>query len=123
MTHEVAYETLSYETRSELHGKLADYLEASHPDEPPLDTLAFHYGRSANEGKRRRYFRLAAESAAAAWANESAIDYYTRLLAEGLDPVERAGVLVDRGEVFDTIGNIDAALADFRTATGRALGR
>ncbi|MEI6388746.1 MAG: tetratricopeptide repeat protein, partial [Spirochaetota bacterium] len=120
MTHEVAYETLPYETRSELHERLAGYLEVTYAAEPPLDTLAFHYGRSANEAKRRRYLRLAAEAAAAGWANASAIDYYTRLLGEALDPRERSGVLVDRGEVFDTIGNIDAALADFREATGMA---
>ncbi len=120
MTHEVAYETLPYETRSSLHEKLAAYLESAFPEDPPLDAIAFHYGRSANLEKRREYLRKAGDAARRTYANEAALDYYGRLLPELADPLARGNLLLDRGDVLDTLGRVEEAEADFRVALGEA---
>lgn len=120
MTQEVAYESLPYEMRERLHEKLALYLEASFADAPPLDTIAFHFGRSANKEKQKEYFRKAGDAASKAYANAAAIDYYGRLLPLLSDPVQKAELLLDRAECFDWMGRMDEAESDYRTALSYA---
>ncbi|NTV61970.1 MAG: tetratricopeptide repeat protein, partial [Oscillochloris sp.] len=105
MTQEVAYESLAYATRTMLHEQVGDYIEShfSNDVEHYLDMLAYHYGRSENIERQRRYFRLAGEAAQAAYANDIALDYYRRLLPL-LDPPERVPILLRIGEVLQLIG-------------------
>ena len=49
-------------------------------DADVLEALAHHYGHSADAGKQRVYFRRAGDAAREAFANESAIQHYRRLL-------------------------------------------
>ena len=116
VTHEVAYDSLTFGMREKLHEHLADYLEAAFPEAPPVDAIASHYARSSNRDKQREYFRRAGDAARKAYANQSALGYYGQLL-ELLEPgVERAQALLDRADVLDTVGRLDDALADFSAA-------
>jgi adenylate cyclase len=97
---DVAYESLPYRLREELHERVADHLERTDPD---IDELALHYDRSRNVDKKRHYLRLAAEAAAARYANDDAISYFERLLTVA-EPSERPGVLLHLAQVLELTG-------------------
>lgn len=63
VVRDVAYETLGFALRQDLHEYLAKFLEDSSADERPVDLLAYHYGRSANTFKEAEYCQLAGERA------------------------------------------------------------
>jgi adenylate cyclase len=104
VTQEVAYESLSAETRAALHVQLATFLEtrASADLAPYLDLLAFHYDRGDNLEKRRHYLRRAGVAASARYANDAAIDYLSRALAltPDNDLAARFELLLAREQVY-----------------------
>ncbi len=121
MTQQVAYESLPYVTRAVLHGQIGQYIETTRNDtlDQYLDLLAFHFDRSANTAKRREYLLRAGQAAQAAYANVSAIDYYSRALPL-LDTQERPSVLLRLGEVLDLVGNWQRAEQIYREALAAA---
>jgi class 3 adenylate cyclase/tetratricopeptide (TPR) repeat protein len=100
LIREVAYESLPFAMRAELHERVAVHLETTAPD---LDRLAHHYWHSDNLSKKRTYLSLAGAASQAAYANEAAIGYFERLsgLVEG---AARAEVLVKLGRVLELTG-------------------
>jgi tetratricopeptide (TPR) repeat protein len=121
VTHEVTYESLPFATRARLHEQLARYLESA---DAPVETIAFHYGRSDNAEKQREYYRKAGEAAQKNFANDTALDFYTKLLpvlalstAEGLKGAEeKTQIHLKRGEVLELMGKFDDAESDYRAA-------
>ncbi len=77
MVRDVAYETLGFRLRQDLHEQLAAYLEQS-GETPPVDLLAYHYARSANSAKEAVYRRLAAELAIRNGAYGDALSHVKR---------------------------------------------
>ena len=116
ITQEVAYETLSYATRAQLHELLARYLEALYPDDPPLDALTFHYNRSENLPKKREYLRKSAAAAYAVYSNETAIEYYEQSLNLSPKPDEAVDIHLKCGEILQTIGKRSEAREHFESA-------
>ena len=115
VTQEVAYESLSYATRTQLHEQLAQFIETLGAD-TYLDLLAYHYGQSSNAVKQREYFRKAGDAAKAAYANEAAIDYYARLLPLLTDVDEQIEIYLNQGEVCELIGRWDGADSAYQAA-------
>jgi predicted ATPase/class 3 adenylate cyclase len=99
ITRDVAYESMLHATRRELHARLGDYLEALDV-QVHVDLLAHHYVLGNNVAKQRQYLRLAARTAQAAYANETALGHWGRLLPLLDDPTERAYVEQQRGTLF-----------------------
>ena len=99
LTQEVAYNSVLFERRRELHERTAATLEelfAGRLDEQ-VDALAHHYSRSGNAAKAVGFLRLAAEQAKTRSAYDDALRYANealRLLAELPESRER-----DRDEV------------------------
>ncbi len=120
VTHEVTYETLPFATRARLHEQLAGYLEATYPDALPLDALAFHYGRSDNTAKQREYFQQAGEAAQAAYANETALEHYARLLPLLGEVSVQTEIRLKRGAVLELTGQWSEAEAENRAALALA---
>lgn len=114
VTQEVTYESLSYEMRARLHEHLAQYLEKTvFPTHPPLlNLLAFHYGRSENKAKQREYFQKAGEAAQAAYANDTALEYYERLFPL-VEPDKQVEILLKKGAVRELTGHWEEAQADY----------
>lgn len=117
-TQEVAYASMPFGMRAQLHGQLAGWLEGQ-PTGPTLDLLAYHYGRSANRAKQREYLRRAGEAAAARYANPAAITYFTGLL-EVLDPDEHGPTLLALARLLAITGASAAAEARCREAAALA---
>lgn len=114
VTHQVAYESLAYETRGTLHEAYAHFLEVHGDPAQVLDLLAYHYDRSRNPVKRREYLRRAGEAAAARFDNAEAVDYFSRALAlaPADDAAEQYALLCAREHVFELQGERERQRAD-----------
>lgn len=114
VTHQVAYESLAYETRETLHETYARFLETQGDPARVLDLVAYHYDRSRNLEKRREFLRRAGEAAAARFSNTEAVDYLSRALAIAPenDAGERYALLSAREHVFDVQGERERQQAD-----------
>ena len=116
MTQEVAYESLPFAIRAELHESAGDHIEASNVDlERNLDLLAHHYWLSHNDDKKRRYLRLAGEAAQAKYANHAATDYLERLVPL-LEEPDRPDVLLRLGNVLGLVAEWERAQATYEEA-------
>jgi class 3 adenylate cyclase/tetratricopeptide (TPR) repeat protein len=114
-TQEVAYTSMAFSTREQLHESVGEFIEQTVLDgDGSVDLLAYHFGRSTNVGKQRTYFRRAGDAARAAFANDSAVDYYERLLPL-VDGAERAAALCDLAAVFQVVGRWREAEASARS--------
>ncbi|MBV7337688.1 hypothetical protein KFU94_57555 [Chloroflexi bacterium TSY] len=86
-------------------------LGAHYPD------LVYHYRQANLSDREFRYAKLAAARAATAYANEDAIEYYTRALA--LTPVsdleQRFDLLVERVKLYDLLGKRSEQADDLAT--------
>jgi class 3 adenylate cyclase/predicted ATPase len=116
MTYEVTYESLPYATRTQLHEQYAAFLEMGN-QEKLLDIIAYHYGRSANIPKKRHYFRLAGEAAARRYANDAAVDYFTRALemTEQSDLPTRYALVKARERVLHAMAQREGQMRDIHT--------
>lgn len=102
VTREVAYESIPFSLRSQLHEAVGSYLE-SNDETIDLDRLAYHYWNSDNQAKKLDYQRRAAEAAKASYSNAAAIEYYERLLTV-VDDADRSSALTRYGEVLELVG-------------------
>jgi class 3 adenylate cyclase/tetratricopeptide (TPR) repeat protein len=115
LIQEVAYQSMLYARRRELHGRIGEYLERRYAGD--LDDyyglLAHHYRLSDRRDKAAEYLLKAGHAARAVYANDEAIQYYgwalDALAGDEGDP--RGWEARDAlGDVFATIGRYDDAL-------------
>lgn len=78
--HQVAYGSVLRETRRDLHGRVARWL-ASLPGGAPAELLAEHLERGGEPAQALQHWQLAAEDAAARYANAAALAHAGRALA------------------------------------------
>ena len=105
LTQEVSYESLPFATRAALHEQLGQFIEHAFADQldQHLDRLAYHYGASQNEAKKREYLLKAGERAQRAYNNAAAINYFQRVLPL-LEDFEQVPVMLRLGQVLDLVG-------------------
>jgi len=110
VTQEVAYESLPFSTRAQLHDQLGQFIEKYVCDylDQCVYLLAHHYERSDNEEKKREYLLKAGEVAQASYANQAAIEYYEKVL-DLLPPDEQTDVLLKLGQVLGLVGEWQSA--------------
>ncbi|MBA3530739.1 MAG: tetratricopeptide repeat protein [Ardenticatenales bacterium] len=125
VTQEVAYNSLDEATRRALHEHLARYLEAQMAAgtlrDLPISLLTYHYERSENLEKKREYLRRAGDAAQVAYANQTAIDYYQRLLALlGEQEPHRGEILLLYGTVLERVGRWQEAQRGYLEALALA---
>ncbi len=116
--HEVAYGTLLFAQRRQLHGAIGAVLERWHAGDLPrvLDLLAYHYARSEEREKAVHYLHRAADKARREYANEVALRYYSQAL-ERLLPQEvalRYELLAGRERIHNLMGERDAQERDLQ---------
>ncbi|MCA9916991.1 MAG: tetratricopeptide repeat protein [Anaerolineales bacterium] len=124
MTHEVAYESLPYARRQQLHAAVASWLATKYAQnlKPLHSVLAYHHSRAANHQQALHYAILAADEARHIFANREAIDLYN--LAEthltALDDVglweTAVHLYLSRGNVLILLGDLTTAFADAEQA-------
>ena len=124
LIHEAAARSLLMRRRKEIHVQVGWALEEIYADnlEPRYGELARHFWEGESWERAFRYSRLAAEQAAAAYANDEAVAAFTIALdsaarsAAGAAPEVVAMLAERRADVRALIGEYDAALADYRAA-------
>lgn len=121
-TREVAYEGLPFDLRARLHERLAAWLEAAYPASPPVEALAFHYGRGGDDAKKREWYRKAAEAAGKSYANRTAADWYTRLIELLEEEPAAAEAHNLRASYFEELGLSAEAESDYTAALALASG-
>ncbi|HNT76893.1 MAG TPA: tetratricopeptide repeat protein [Anaerolineae bacterium] len=117
-TQEVAYETLLYAHRRDLHRRLAEYLERQHQDNLAeyYELLAYHYTRSEDPEKSWEYLIKAGDKARGKYANEAAIAYYQQALALNLATHDPYPVYEALGDVYRLTGQYEQALETYEQA-------
>ena len=117
MTQETAYQSLTFGMRESLHERVGLLIESSDPERlgQYVDVLAHHYGRTQRVDKQRVWFRAAGDAAKTAFANDTAVDYYRRLLPL-LPEAETGEVLIELGGVWQLTGEWAEAERAYRRA-------
>jgi len=122
LAQEVAYASVTRETRRQVHARVARWLEA-HAEEQTsslIPMIAYHYERGGVAGKAAEYLQRAGEQAAAQFANENAVDYFSRALAlleqAEQEPAQvqerRYALLLGREGVYGLMGFRDLQATD-----------
>ena len=120
VTHQVAYGTLLFEQRRDLHRSVAGWYEETYAGQ--LDSyvplLAVHWNRAGHVEKECIYARRAGEQAAQRHANAEAAIHFTRAL-ELMDEIDRTGecedraaVLRQRARILGLLGRVEEEQAD-----------
>jgi len=87
MTREVAYGTLSFARKTDLHRQTGQFIETKFKDrkEEFMGMLSYHFFAGGDYDKSLYYSVLAGEKAKKVYANEEAIEFFTR----GIESYER----------------------------------
>jgi class 3 adenylate cyclase/predicted ATPase len=128
ITQEVAYETLLFAQRRQLHRTVARWYERKFGDgrerplpeslESPLASycplLVYHWHRAEDRARERHYTTLAGYWAAAQFANAEAVGYFSRALTltPETDLAARYKLLLAREKVNDLRGEREAQAQD-----------
>jgi len=117
-TQEVAYESLLYKHRRELHYSIGHYLEQTHPHnlEEYYELLAYHYALSEDQAKGWVYLVQAGDKARDNYANEAAIEYYIQALTLTFEADVAYSVHESLGDVYRLIGQYELAVEQYRAA-------
>ena len=119
LTRDVAYSTLLLERRRALHRMVAAAIEELYVERLPehYEALAHHYYEGQGWEKALDYLVKAGQKAAAAFANQDALVYYSR----ALEVCEKVGdsALPTSVDVARARGLVNLTIADFRGAIGR----
>jgi class 3 adenylate cyclase/tetratricopeptide (TPR) repeat protein len=130
LTQDVAYHSLLEQRRKELHRLIGLAIEELYADRlaEQCEVLGYHFAKGEEWAKALEYLVKSGEKAAAAFANQEALDYYARALVVcdvvGDSAHETAAEVAQRrGMINMTVGNLEDAVADFQrmAADARAL--
>jgi len=128
LTHEVAYESLSYARRQTLHQAMADWLAGRFADNlrPYYTLLAYHYNRAGIHEEGLLYAQAAANDARDIFANQEAVELYNlaeaHLLALGREERWETAVAlyISRAECLRFLGDFNTAMSDVTQAIALA---
>lgn len=117
ITQEVAYETMLYSQRQQLHATIAAVLESrySKNETEIIHLLVYHYTRSNDRQKALYYLQRAGQNALDDYANEAAISYFSDALeiARELKNVKvQYDLLAGRERAYNRLGNRIAQIED-----------
>jgi predicted ATPase len=122
LTREVAYESLLYADRRQMHRRIGESIETQRTGQLAeyWEVLAHHFGLAEEWEKALKYHLQAGRKAQSVYANEDAIHHFRQALKAGEhvpgsegQPILESQLAAHEGlnEVLDTLGDYDEALA------------
>ena len=119
------YNEMSEAERAYLHEDVGNSLEALFDDQADeiAVQLALHFEKAGLDEKTRYYLQKAGEQAAARYANEEAIDYFTRAMemTPETDHEKRFELLMLREDLNSICGNREGQIKDLELASNLIL--
>lgn len=120
ITHEVAYTSLLFGQRRQLHAAVARWYEQTYAADivagraamAVYDVLISHLHRAEEWQRLTRYARIAAEQAAQLFSNTAALRYIEQALIMTTEPTERADLLLLRVMINDRVENHSSQFED-----------
>ena len=122
LTREVAYESLLYADRRQLHQRIGESIEKQRAGRLAeyWEVLAYHFGLAEKWDKALHYHLEAGQKAQAIYANDDAIHHFRRAVEVAAHVPDSQDRLLDAhdglSQVLDTLGEYDRALAHNRQA-------
>ena len=112
LTREVAYETLPYAQRRQLHRRVAQHIEQQDAEslEAVCELLLHHYDMASETAKVVRYAAMSGERAAAVFATREAMDYFQRSLSA---LAQLKGSQSDRSMLLERCGDCQETTAQY----------
>lgn len=116
LVQDAAYASLLEADRQQLHQAVGEAIEQLYGDrlQENAALLARHFERAGDEARALHYFRLAARSALAAYANQEAEQHARRGLALATEASIRAELLAGLGAALNGLSRFDEALQAWR---------
>ncbi len=112
---EVLYEGINKELREEYHRMIAESYEELYDVEEVVENIADHYFKAGDE-RAFTYLLDAADKAKESYANEEAVDFYTKALSVTEEEEELKRIRTGLGYVYLIIGRYDESLDNYRSA-------
>ncbi|MDY6835040.1 MAG: tetratricopeptide repeat protein [Chloroflexota bacterium] len=123
LTQEVAYESLLFSKRRELHSKIGTYFEENCMDhiEDYYELLCHHYNRTRDKSKTLQYSVKAGVKSKRMFANQEAIDFYQQALELARELYDdnlllQGNLYEDLGDIHELVGQYDHALDDYKAS-------
>lgn len=129
LIRDTVYGTLLQSTRQDLHRRVGQAIEALYQAhlEEQAEVLAYHFSEARLAAKAIPYLLEAGGRAAARFANEEAIRFYTRALEfleeEGDGAEHRVRAHSGLGDVLGFVGQYEAAVQEYRAALALEEGK
>jgi tetratricopeptide (TPR) repeat protein len=98
--------------RRRIHRRAASAIESTRPED--YEALAYHNGEAGDHEKALRYYTLAGERAAKAYANQEAETYFRSALDMVRTESERAHLCAELGEVLFNQSRFEEAIETWR---------
>jgi tetratricopeptide (TPR) repeat protein len=120
LVQDTVYASLMRQDRRRLHRYVGEVMEEEAPSKlrelAPL--LAHHFGEAGELERSLHYLQLAGETAAARFANQEALSFFSSALdvAEELHAPQCAALALARGQIYERIGNFERARSDLEQA-------
>ncbi|MFP4395009.1 MAG: protein kinase domain-containing protein [Anaerolineales bacterium] len=120
------YHTLAPEERARRHAQIGDALRERYPKAEVIELMAWHFEQAGEYSWAQRYARIAGDKARQVYANDSAVQHYTRALGfidagqTTRPPDVIYEILAGRAEAYRLLGDLQAQLADLNRMAGLA---
>jgi class 3 adenylate cyclase/tetratricopeptide (TPR) repeat protein len=128
LTHETAYHSLLYQQRVIIHKQIGDYMSRLYWQlgEEFAAIVAEHYLKSESRPRALRYLHRAGDAAAQSFANQKALEFYTRALSVAEEIGDEAdqstvlGIFEGRAKALAQLGEPQKAINDYEAVLSLA---
>jgi class 3 adenylate cyclase len=128
LTYETAYYSMLHQQRQMIHKQIGDHMSRQYwlLGEEYAPIVADHYYKGENWDRALRYFQRAAVAAIQSFANEQAVEFYTRaldvinILDAAADPATVLAVYEGRAKMYTRLGEPQKAMADYEAMLAKA---
>ncbi|MBX3082287.1 MAG: AAA family ATPase [Anaerolineae bacterium] len=103
VAQEVAYQTVPFSQRRQLHQAVATALQHFDPD--AVESLAYQYAQAGDDANSQHFLLLAGQKAFREYAPQSALVYFSQAYDLTRNDETRAAIIISQLEVLERIGD------------------